>query len=357
MKKLFETCCINWGEVNPVHAYYNGSCTSKDTEYPSWSTSFKTMRTRKTSSALEALWKTLFVLSFVSDRNIERDHYTLELAMGDEIGFDIKNVNVEKPTVSYGYAGLANKGEDYFLINPDCERIVGNSSTSFSFFADVTVRSGFKRFLVHWLQGETFGTTVTFVGDSRCILDTRTGVVSLLTADHGLEENVEEREHVTSSGGEVGPLCCWPGGLCLSVSIGDTDVGKFIVPIPHVKQVKFSNSGGALIIASDCMNPSLVLNVVAAVGNKDVILDGEVGFDTASASFTKYTAGISFNKPDLSAYFMFWWWLTSKFAIRQSGGLLLVDVVGCETQSHRRLRPTIRSAMVAEKEWTYGGGG
>uniref|UniRef100_A0A453I9F5 Uncharacterized protein n=1 Tax=Aegilops tauschii subsp. strangulata TaxID=200361 RepID=A0A453I9F5_AEGTS len=34
------------------------------------------------------------------------------------------------------------------------------------------------------------------------------------------------------------PLRCWPGGLCLSRSIGDTDVGEFIVPIPHVKQVK-----------------------------------------------------------------------------------------------------------------------
>ncbi|GJY39030.1 hypothetical protein Tco_0425394, partial [Tanacetum coccineum] len=35
---------------------------SKDIEDPSWSTSFKTRRTQKTSSALEALWKTLFVL-------------------------------------------------------------------------------------------------------------------------------------------------------------------------------------------------------------------------------------------------------------------------------------------------------
>ncbi|GKC58221.1 hypothetical protein Tco_1085819 [Tanacetum coccineum] len=50
------------GEVNPTHAYYNSSCTIKDTEDPSWSTSFKTRRTQKTSSALEALWKTLFVL-------------------------------------------------------------------------------------------------------------------------------------------------------------------------------------------------------------------------------------------------------------------------------------------------------
>ncbi|XP_020594257.1 probable protein phosphatase 2C 3, partial [Phalaenopsis equestris] len=107
---------------------------------------------------------------------------------------------------------------------------------------------------------QTSGTTATFViidgwtitvasvGDSRCILDAQ-GDVSLLTVDHRLEENAEERERVTASGGEVGrlsivggaeigPLRCWPGGLCLSRSIGDMDVGEFIVPIPHVKQVK-----------------------------------------------------------------------------------------------------------------------
>lgn len=39
---------------------------------------------------------------------------------------------------------------------------------------------------------------------------------------------------------QVGPLRCWPGGLCLSRSIGDMDVGEFIVPIPYVKQVKVS---------------------------------------------------------------------------------------------------------------------
>ncbi|OWM68011.1 hypothetical protein CDL15_Pgr017579 [Punica granatum] len=122
--------------------------------------------------------------------------------------------------------------------------------------------------------GETSGTTATFVivdgwtvtvacvGDSRCILDTQGGAVSNLTVDHRLEDNVEERERVTASGGEVGrlsifggaeigPLRCWPGGLCLSRSIGDMDVGEFIVPVPHVKQVKLSNVGGRLIIASD----------------------------------------------------------------------------------------------------------
>ncbi|GKA40366.1 hypothetical protein Tco_0732959 [Tanacetum coccineum] len=59
-RKLFKTCCMNWGEVNPTHAYYNGSCIIKDIEDSSWSTSFKTRRTQKKSSALKALWKTLF---------------------------------------------------------------------------------------------------------------------------------------------------------------------------------------------------------------------------------------------------------------------------------------------------------
>lgn len=52
--------------------------------------------------------------------------------------------------------------------------------------------------------GETSGTTATFVivdrwivtvasvGDSRCILDTQDGAVTLLTVDHRLEENAEE---------------------------------------------------------------------------------------------------------------------------------------------------------------------
>ncbi|MCI22205.1 putative protein phosphatase 2C 5-like, partial [Trifolium medium] len=72
-------------------------------------------------------------------------------------------------------------------------------------------------------KGETSGTTATFVlvdgwtvtvasvGDSRCILDTQGGVVSLLTVDHRLEENVEERERVTASGGEVGRLNIFGG--------------------------------------------------------------------------------------------------------------------------------------------------
>ncbi|XP_061336773.1 probable protein phosphatase 2C 15 [Gastrolobium bilobum] len=227
---------------------------------------------------------------------------------------EMKSEKMEKPTVRFGHAAQSKKGEDYFLIKTDCQRVPRNSSSSFSVFAIFDGHNGnaaaiFTRenLLNHvlgalprglgreeWLQalpralvagfvktdkefqsrGETSGTTATFVivdkwtvtvasvGDSRCILDTQGGAVNNLTVDHRLEENIEERERVTASGGEIGrlsivggaeigPLRCWPGGLCLSRSIGDMDVGEFIVPIPYVKQVKLSNAGGRLIIASD----------------------------------------------------------------------------------------------------------
>lgn len=83
------------------------------------------------------------------------------------------------------------------------------------------------------MAGETSGTTATLVvvdgwtvtvasvGDSRCILDSQDGVVSLLTVDHRLEENVEERERVTASGGEVGRLNICGGKEVLVAKISD----------------------------------------------------------------------------------------------------------------------------------------
>jgi len=49
------------------------------------------------------------------------------------------------------------------------------------------------------------------------------------------------------------------------------------------------------------LNPNPLLELSAAIGSKDLSLGAEVGFDTASASFTKYNAGIGLNKPDYSA--------------------------------------------------------
>ncbi|XP_059649678.1 probable protein phosphatase 2C 15 isoform X1 [Cornus florida] len=253
-----------------------------------------------------------------------RDHSLVPLAA--LIRREMKNEKMEKPTVRYGNAAQSRKGEDYFMMKTDCQRIPGNPSSAYSVFAIFDGHNGnaaaiFSRdnLLNHvlnaiphglgrdeWLQalpralvagfvktdkefqsrGVTSGTTVTFVivdgwtvtvasvGDSRCILDTQDGAVSVLTVDHRLEENVEERERVTASGGEVGrlsicggaeigPLRCWPGGLCLSRSIGDMDVGEFIVPIPYVKQVKLSNAGGRLIIASDGIWDALTSDMAA----------------------------------------------------------------------------------------------
>ncbi|KAG2694701.1 hypothetical protein I3843_08G153400 [Carya illinoinensis] len=197
------------------------------------------------------------------------------------IGRELRNEKVEKPFVKYGQAALAKKGEDYFLIKPDCQRIPGNQSTSFSVFAIFDGHNGISAAIFvkenllgnvlsaiplgisreEWLQALPRALVAGFV-KTDIEFQQKGGVVSLLTVDHRLEENEEERERVTASGGEVGrlnifggnevgPLRCWPGGLCLSRSIGDTDVGEFIVPIPHVKQVKLSNAGGRLIIASD----------------------------------------------------------------------------------------------------------
>ncbi|PON78678.1 Protein phosphatase [Parasponia andersonii] len=251
-----------------------------------------------------------------------RHHHNL-VPLAALISREMKSEKMEKPTVRCGHAAQSRKGEDYFLIKTDCQRVPGNPSSTFSAFAIFDGHNGNaaaiytrENLLNHvlgaiprglgreeWLQAlpralvagfvktdkefqsrgmeffivssrETSGTTATFVivdgwtvtvasvGDSRCILDTQGGAVSTLTVDHRLEENVEERERVTASGGEVGrlsivggaeigPLRCWPGGLCLSRSIGDMDVGEFIVPIPYVKQVKLSRAGGRLVIASD----------------------------------------------------------------------------------------------------------
>ncbi|XP_066347908.1 probable protein phosphatase 2C 33 isoform X2 [Miscanthus floridulus] len=285
------------------------------------------------------------------------------LPLATLIGRELRGDGTERPHVRYGHSGFAKRGEDYFLVKPDCLRVPGDPSSSFSVFAVFDGHNGVsaavfskEKLLEHvmsavpqgisredWLQalpralvagfvktdidfqrkgemtpthghrvilgilampleiwanlaekmltlgtgaGETSGTTATLVvvdgfmvtvasvGDSRCILDTQGGEVSLLTVDHRLEENAEERERVTASGGEVsrlnlcggqevGPLRCWPGGLCLSRSIGDTDVGEFIVPIPHVKQVKLPNTGGRLIIASDGIWDALSSEIAA----------------------------------------------------------------------------------------------
>ncbi|XP_015885508.3 probable protein phosphatase 2C 12 isoform X1 [Ziziphus jujuba] len=240
------------------------------------------------------------------------EHHTVPLSV--LLKRELANEKIENPEIIYGLANQSKKGEDFTLLKTECQRMVGDGVSTFSVFGLFDGHNGSaaaiysKENLLNnvlsalpsdlnrdeWLlalpralvaafvktdiefqeKAQTSGTTVTFViiegwiitvasvGDSRGMLESTEGEFLYLSADHRLECNEEERIRITESGGEVGrlntgggaeigPLRCWPGGLCLSRSIGDMDVGPFIVPVPHVKQVKLSSSGGRVIISSD----------------------------------------------------------------------------------------------------------
>lgn len=78
----------------------------------------------------------------------------------------------------------------------------------------------------------------------------------------------------------------------LSFKIPDNKSGKLDVQYLH-PHAAFDSSIG--------LNPNPLLELSATIGSKELSLGGEVAFDTASASFIKYNAGISLNKHDYSA--------------------------------------------------------
>ncbi|KAL3634227.1 hypothetical protein CASFOL_021281 [Castilleja foliolosa] len=241
------------------------------------------------------------------------DHHT-SVPLSVLLKRELANEKIERPELLHGQASQSKKGEDLTFIKTECQRVLGDGVTTFSVYALFDGHNGSaaaiysKENLLNnvlsaippdlnsdeWVsalpralvagfvktdkdfqeKAQTSGTTATFViidgwvltvasvGDSRAVLESAEGGLYYLSADHRLECSEEERERITSSGGEVGrlntgagneigPLRCWPGGLCLSRSIGDKDVGEFIVPVPYVKQVKLSSTGGRLIISSD----------------------------------------------------------------------------------------------------------
>lgn len=51
------------------------------------------------------------------------------------IGRELRGGKSEKPAIRYGHAAFAKRGEDYFLVRPDCLRVPGDASSSFSVFA------------------------------------------------------------------------------------------------------------------------------------------------------------------------------------------------------------------------------
>jgi len=101
------------------------------------------------------------------------------------------------------------------------------------------------------------------VGDSLIYIDTGKQV-DVVSADHRLDNNPGEIQRLVSRGQlvhamlhrrthrPVGPLRAWPGGLCMSRSIGDLDVGPHILALPEVMNIQLpSHSGSRVIIASD----------------------------------------------------------------------------------------------------------
>lgn len=83
--------------------------------------------------------------------------------------------------------------------------------------------------------------------------------------------------------------------VALSFNIPDHKSGKLDLQYLHPHAASDFSIG---------LNPSPQLELSAAIGSKDLCLGAEVGFNTTSASFTKYNAGVAYNKPDFSATFM-----------------------------------------------------
>ncbi|KAK7352401.1 hypothetical protein VNO80_17822 [Phaseolus coccineus] len=242
------------------------------------------------------------------------EHQTVPLSVLLKRELANEKIEKPDVVIVHGQASENKKGEDFMLLKTECQRVVGDGVSTYSVFGLFDGHNGSAAAIYtkdnllnnvlsaipsdlnrdEWVsalpralvagfvktdkdfqeKAHTSGTTVTFmiidgcvvtvasVGDSRCVLEPYEGGIYYLSADHRLDSNEEERVRITSSGGEVGrlntgggtevgPLRCWPGGLCLSRSIGDMDVGEFIVPVPHVKQVKLSTAGGRIIISSD----------------------------------------------------------------------------------------------------------
>ena len=57
------------------------------------------------------------------------------LPLATLIGRELRAGGSERPALRYGHAGFAKRGEDYFLVKPDCLRVPGDPASAFSVFA------------------------------------------------------------------------------------------------------------------------------------------------------------------------------------------------------------------------------
>ncbi|KAI5069294.1 hypothetical protein GOP47_0015595 [Adiantum capillus-veneris] len=80
----------------------------------------------------------------------------------------------------------------------------------------------------------------------------------------------------------------------LNLSYPDQKSGKAELQYKHEYAGVSSNVG---------LTPSPLTEFSAVVGNNEIAVGGEVGFDTAAGNVTKYNAGLSYTKPDFTAAF------------------------------------------------------
>jgi hypothetical protein len=73
------------------------------------------------------------------------------LPLATLIGRELRGDGTERPHVRYGHSGFAKRGEDYFLVKPDCLRVPGDPSSSFSVFA-VRPRTLFSPYIRFFLS-------------------------------------------------------------------------------------------------------------------------------------------------------------------------------------------------------------
>ncbi|MCD9558486.1 hypothetical protein HAX54_015873 [Datura stramonium] len=192
------------------------------------------------------------------------------------------------PELSQGQASQRQKGEDFTLVKTECQRVLGDGVATYSVFEHlelIVVLASAQLFLKLHVSYNGFvslfgwhnGSAAAIYAKENLLQNVLTAIPPDLNRDEWVaalpralvagfvktDKDFQEREgmHITACGGEVGrlnagggteigPLRCWPGGLCLSRSIGDMDVGEYIVPV-LMKQVKLTSAGGRLVLASD----------------------------------------------------------------------------------------------------------
>lgn len=116
--------------------------------------------------------------------------------------------------------------------------------------------------LVDWVL------TVVNLGDSTAFLDNGESVIQL-SEDHNLEASASELQRIQDAGvltarlsvnldgpakpgsAGLGPLRCWPGGLCVSRTFGDFDAPEALLSAPFVRQVLLPERGSRIVLASD----------------------------------------------------------------------------------------------------------